>query len=382
MPQQRTAAPFRADHVGSLKRPISLQDAREQFLGTANIYERPGAHDNAQLSRAEDEAISAVIKLQEDIGLQSVTDGEFRRQSWWTDVVFGFEGPTIGSPESHVAFRGPGGKTQSLPQLRINKRFLWKNSVSESAFRFLRERTRRTAKLTIPAPLNIYYFAGGRNGINRNIYPELELFWDDVVEAYRRELRALAGACRYLQLDEVAIAFMCDPKHQESVRRWGDDPSKLLVLYADVINRILADRPPEMRVTMHLCRGNRRGEWAAEGGYDPVSEILFNQYGIDGFFLEYDSPRSGSFQPLRYVPPGKTVVLGLVSTKTPALEDPDQLMRRIDEASRFIPIEQLCLSPQCGFSSDFKGNPVTIDDEKKKLSLVVDVANRVWGTTR
>ena len=372
--------PFRADHVGSLKRPEALQRAREQLLGAHDAEHNLGAHDNEELRRLEDRYIREVVALQEDLGLRSITDGDFRRRTWWTDFVLGFEGTSI-TMAGTLGLLGVDkeGHTRPAPQAGVHGKIRWRGSATAEAFKFLGSVSRQTPKVMIPAPPIIHYFSR-REHISKEAYPDLAGFWDDLVEAYRAELRALGDAgCTYLQMDECMIAFLCDPKHRDWLRARGDDPDRLLRTYADAINRSIADRPAGMTVAMHLCRGNMSGHWFAEGGYEPVADTLFNGINMDAYFLEYDSPRAGNFEPLRFVPKHKAMVLGLVSTKTPELESADGLKRRIDEAGRYVALEQLCLSPQCGFSSNYIGNPVTIDDEKKKLSLVVGVAKDVWG---
>lgn len=371
--------PFRADHVGSLKRPEALQKAREELLGPHDAEHNLGAHDNEELRRLEDRYIRDVVGLQETIGLQSITDGEFRRRTWWTDFVLGLEGISVTmAGTSGLSGVDNEGRKRPLPGVAVHDKIRWRRSATVDAFTFLKSVTRRTPKVMMPAPPIVHYFSG-RENIEKKAYPDLAAFWDDLIEAYRMEFQALGDAgCTYVQMDECMIAFLCDPKHREWLHSRGQDPDRLLGTYADAINRVIAGRPPGMTVAMHLCRGNMSGHWFAQGGYEPVADTLFNGINVDAYFLEYDSPRAGNFEPLRLVPKHKAMVLGLVSTKTPDLESADDLKRRIGEASRYVALEQLCLSPQCGFSSNYIGNPVTIDDQKRKLSLVVEVAQGVW----
>ena len=373
-------APFRAEHVGSLRRPEHLQRSRERFLGPPDLDRNLGPHRNAELKSIEDQAIVEVIRLQESIGLKSITDGEFRRRTWWTDFMLGFEGVSERRGESDIKFRDGTGNLRSLPNVHVTGRIAWRRSVVRDGFAYLKEHTRQTPKLTIPAPVDLHYFVGGAAGIDRNAYPEMDSFWSDLIAAYRNEIAALAQAgCRYLQLDDVTFAFLCDERRRQEVHSWGLDPAELVNKYVEVINACLAQRPADMTVGLHVCRGNMSGHWGAEGAYDAVAEAMFARIAVDAFFLEYDSPRAGGFEPLRYLPKQKKMVLGLVTTKRPDLESPEELLRRIESASRFAPVEQLCLSPQCGFSSNYLGNPVTVDDQRRKLELVVRVADQVWG---
>jgi len=378
----RINPPFRADHVGSLKRPQALQQAREKLLGPHDAEHNLGPHRNAELRVLEDGHIRDVVALQERVGLQSITDGEFRRRTWWTDFVLGLEGTAIDyAGKTFVGFDRQGSQ-RPLPEVTVRGKIRWRGSVVADAFAFLRSVTSRTPKLTIPSPPIVHYMSADKR-INRDVYPDPAAFWDDLVQAYRAEVQALARAgCTYLQLDECMIAFLCDPTHRDWVRATlGEDPDRLLRTYASVINGAIAGRPATMTVAMHMCRGNMSGHWFAEGGYEPVAEVVFNGIDVDGYFLEYDSPRAGTFEPLGLVPKTKTVVLGLVSTKTPELESADELRRRIDEASRHVPLDQLCLSPQCGFSSNYIGNPVTVDDQTRKLARIVEVASEVWSVS-
>lgn len=375
----RNAPPFRADQVGSLRRPESLMKARERLLGPHDLDRNFGPHGNAELQRLEDEAIREVVKLQEGVGLRSITDGEFRRRIWWSEFFLSLEG-VQGSYRGEEKFRDRTGHTVPAPRADITARIRWKKSVNVAPFRFLKSITRGTPKVTMPAPQQLYHFAT-RETVSRSAYPDLAAMWDDLAEAYVAELAALGDAgCTYVQMDEVVTSCLCDNTQRERLRARGDEPDAFLGRYIGCVNRIAAGKPKGMTLAMHTCRGNYQGHWMAEGGYDPIAERVFNEIEVDAFFLEYDSPRAGSFAPLRFFPKNKVLVLGLVSTKTPQLEDPVELKRRIEEASRHVALDRLCLSPQCGFSSNYLGNPVTIDDERRKLELVVRTAQSVWGS--
>jgi 5-methyltetrahydropteroyltriglutamate--homocysteine methyltransferase len=375
----RSTPPFRADHVGSLRRPEALMKARERLLGPHDLDHNFGAHDNAALRELEDEAIRAAVALQEGAGLRSVTDGEFRRRIWWSEFLLSLEG-VAGTYRGQASFRDKSGHTLPAPRVDITGPIRWTKSVNVAPFAFLQSITRQTPKVTLPAPQQLYHFAT-RETVSREAYPDLAALWDDLAAAYGAELKALSAAgCTYVQMDEVVTCCLCDEKQRAKLRERGDDPDTFLASYIRTMNRIVAGKPPGMTVAMHTCRGNYQGHWMAEGGYDPIAERVFNEIEVDALFLEYDSPRAGGFEPLRFFPQDKVLVLGLVSTKTPELERESVLERRIEEASRYVPVERLCLSPQCGFSSNYLGNPVTIDDERRKLELVVRVAESVWGS--
>jgi 5-methyltetrahydropteroyltriglutamate--homocysteine methyltransferase len=369
----RTHAPFRADHVGSLLRPPELLQAREEFAA--------GKIPAEELRAAEDSAITEVVRAQEEVGLQSATDGEFRRASWHMDFIYQLGGVTQADERMHVKFYNEGGTIEfDPPALRINERIHLKHTIFEDAFTYLKaQTTTATPKLTIPSPSMVHY-RGGRAAIDESVYPELEEFWHDLSAAYAEQIARLGAlGCTYLQLDDTSLAYLNDPRQREMVAAQGGDAEHQHERYIRQINQALAGRPEGMRVTTHMCRGNFRSSWAAEGGYDFVAEALFTRLDVDGFFLEYDDERSGGFAPLRFVPPGKQVVLGLVTTKRGALEDKDQLKRRIDEASRYVELDQLCLSPQCGFSSTVEGNTLTREEQFAKLRLIVETAQEVWG---
>jgi len=369
-------APFRADHVGSLLRPPELLRAREQH--------QKGELSATALREVEDRSIRAAVKLQENIGLQGITDGEYRRTIWHADFLRQFAGVTVkeGVAEQNVArrFKAGGQEIERTPtRFEITGRLERRSGVETVNFKYLRSVTQRTAKLCIPSP-TILHMRGGRAAIDSQAYPDMDMFYADLARVYREEIHDLAQlGCTYLQLDDPNMAYLCDEKMRQGVRQIGEDPAQLPCTYAKLIHECIKDRPANMTVCMHICRGNFRSAWAAEGGYDPVAEVLFNEFKLDGFFLEYDSPRASSFAPLRFVPKDKKIVLGLVTTKTGEMETADEVKRRIEEAARYVPLEQLALSPQCGFSSTVLGNNLTVEAEIAKLSLVVRVAREVWG---
>ncbi len=369
----RTAPPFRADHVGSLLRPKRLLDARARHAA--------GEIGDDELRAVEDDSIRDVVRMQESVGLQSATDGEFRRTSWHMDFIYQLGGVDRTDEKLMVHFRNEQGELDfESAALRVHDRVSIDKTIFGDAFTFLRETaTTATPKLTIPSPSMVHY-RGGRAAIDQAVYPDLEPFWADLTAAYAEEVRRLADlGCTYLQLDDTSLAYLNDPRQREMIAAQGSDAEHQHEQYIRNINKALAGRPQGMNVTTHMCRGNYRSSWAAEGGYDFVAEALFSQLEVDGFFLEYDDARSGGFEPLRFVPPGRQVVLGLVTTKRGTLEDKDTLKRRIDEASRYVPLDQLCLSPQCGFSSTVEGNVLTYDEQVAKLALIVETAAEVWG---
>jgi len=367
----RNTPPFRADHVGSFLRPTFLLEARDRF--------RAGAISAEQLRGVEDEAIRGIVKFQEDLGLRGITDGEFRRTYFHIDFLTQLEGVEA-KGGIHVKFHSAKGEVDfEPPVMQVTGKVRHTKPIQLADFQFLNSVTTRTAKVTIPSP-TMLHFRGGRSAITVEAYPDLEQFYADVAAAYADELKSLGAAgCTYVQLDDTNLAYLCDEKMREGARQRGDDPNELPHRYARLINAAIADRPAGMTVCVHLCRGNFKSAWAAEGGYEPVAEVLFNELAVDGYFLEYDDARSGDFAPLRHVPKGKTVVLGLVSTKVGQLESKDMLKRRIDEAATFAPIEQMCLSPQCGFSSTVHGNEIAVESQASKLRLVVETARDVWG---
>jgi 5-methyltetrahydropteroyltriglutamate--homocysteine methyltransferase len=367
----RPRPPFRADHVGSFLRPARLLEARERF--------QKGAITAAALRSVEDDAIRGVVKFQEDLGLRGITDGEFRRTYFHIDFLTRLSGVTT-KGGINVSFHSVAGNVDFAPPvMQVSDKVRHDQPIQRADFEFLRSVTKGTAKVTIPSP-TMLHFRGGRGAISRDAYPDLESFYDDVAKAYRDELADLAKAgCTYVQLDDTNLAYLCDEKMREGARSRGDDPNELPRRYAMLINAAIATRPASMTACVHLCRGNFKSAWAAEGGYEPVAEVLFNDLEVDGYFLEYDDARSGDFAPLRFVPKDKTVVLGLVSTKVGQLESRDDLKRRIDAAAKLVPMEQLCLSPQCGFSSTVHGNEIAMESQAAKLRLVVETAREVWG---
>ena len=368
-----TVPPFRADHVGSLLRPAALLEARERLAA--------GAITADELRAVEDVAIRDVVAAQEAAGLQSATDGEFRRASWHMDFIYQLGGITKTDGNIAVSFRNEAGNIEFTPAaLRVESRIGLSHTIFEDAFTFLQSAvTTAVPKLTIPTPSMVHY-RGGRAAVDPAIYPEMDQFWSDLSGAYAAEVAALGAlGCTYLQLDDTSLAYLNDPEQRAFIASQGGDPDHQHETYIKNINAALAGRPAGMRVTTHMCRGNFRSSWAAEGGYGFVAEALFNDLQVDGFFLEYDDERSGGFEPLRFVPPGKFVVLGLVTTKRGALESKDDLKRRIDEAAKHVPLDQLCLSPQCGFSSTVEGNSLTQDEQFAKLRLIVETAHEVWG---
>jgi 5-methyltetrahydropteroyltriglutamate--homocysteine methyltransferase len=369
---QRTTPPFRADHVGSLLRPAALLKAREA--------RKAGSIDAVELRRVEDAAIRGVVKLQEEIGLQSVTDGEYRRASWHMDFLYQVGGVTKVQDNLAVKFHNEKGDIEWTPAaLRITSKLRLEKPIFGEDFRFLKSAATAVPKLTIPSPSMMHY-RGGRAAIDETVYPDLAPFWDDLGRVYADEIEALGKlGCTYLQLDDTSLAYLNDPAQRQYVAKLGGDAEHQHLTYIRLINQALAKRPAQMTVCTHMCRGNFRSSWVASGGYDHVAEALFGELKVDGFFLEYDDARSGGFEPLRFVPKGKLVVLGLVTTKKGALEKKDELKRRIDQAAKYVPLEQLCLSPQCGFSSTVEGNALTMDEQAAKLRLVVETAREVWG---
>ena len=363
--------PFRADHVGSFLRPRALLEARERHA--------KGEIDAAALRIVEDAAIRDIVRFQEDLGLRGITDGEFRRTYFHIDFLTRLEGVETKGGIA-ISFHSNAGNVDFAPPvMHVTKKVRHATPIQRRDFEFLKSQTTKTPKVTIPSP-TMLHFRGGRKAISQEAYPAIEDFFDDIAQAYRDEIADLAAAgCTYLQLDDTNLAYLCDTKMREGAKARGDDPDELPRRYAALINAAIANRPASMRICVHLCRGNFKSAWAAEGGYEPVAEVLFNRLEVDGYFLEYDDARSGDFEPLRHVPRDKTVVLGLVSTKLDRMETRDELKRRIDEAATFMPIEQMCLSPQCGFSSTVHGNEIAVATQAAKIKLCVDTARDVWG---
>jgi methionine synthase II (cobalamin-independent) len=381
-PQQETRStglwrrrpPFRADHVGSLLRPKRLLGAREDFAA--------GRIDAAELRAVEDDAIREAVRKQEEVGLESATDGEFRRASWHMDFIYQLDGITHEAGHIAIKFMNEDGEIEFTPAaLHVESRLGLSKTIFGEDFGFLRD-TVETAvpRLTIPSPSMVHY-RGGKAAVDPAVYPEMDAFWADLVAAYREEVRRLGElGCTYLQFDDTSLAYVNDPHQREYVASIGGDPERQHVEYIRHLNEVLAGRPEGMGVATHACRGNFRSSWAAEGGWDFVAEALLNELEVDGYFMEWDDERSGGFEPLRFLPKGdKQVVLGLVTTKRGELESRDELLRRIEEASKYAPVEQLCLSPQCGFSSTVEGNALSEEEQWAKLRLIVEVAAEVWG---
>src|SRR3954464_4537041 len=370
----RDQPPFRADHVGSLLRPPELLKAREDHA--------QNRIDDAGLRAAEDEAIRDVAAMQRDVGLRTATDGEFRRASWHMDFIYSLGGISHAQDNITVQFRNTEGTLEFTPAaLHVDERISLDHTIFGDDFQFLQEVASedQTPKLTIPSPSMVHY-RGGAAAIDKDVYPTTDEFWADLTSAYADEVKAVAElGCTYLQFDDTSLAYLNDPNQRAAMKERGEDAEHLHEQYIRHINEALAERPDGLTVTTHMCRGNFRSSWVAEGGYAFVAEALFSELDVDGFFLEYDDARSGGFEPLRFVPEGKLVVLGLVTTKRGELESRDELKRRIDEATQYVPLEQLCLSPQCGFSSTVEGNVLSYDEEVEKLRLIVEVAEEVWG---
>jgi 5-methyltetrahydropteroyltriglutamate--homocysteine methyltransferase len=363
--------PFRADHVGSLLRPPELKQARADF--------KSGKISRQSLTEVENTSIKHAVALQEAAGLQSVTDGEFRRAFWHVDFLTGFDGITATQGQYALKFHGEGGaQAETKSMMVVSGKVRRSQPIMVSHFDYLKKITSKTAKLCIPAPTYLH-MRGGRKVVDAQAYPDMDEFWSDIARAYQEEIADLAKAgCTYLQLDDVSFATLCDEGIRAQVKRDGEDPSKLPFQYASVINSLIKNRPSGMSVTMHTCRGNHASMWMAEGAYDAVAEGIF-QSDVDGFFLEYDTERAGGFEPLRFVPKGKKVVLGLISSKNAKLESKDAIKRRVEQASKYVPHENLCLSPQCGFASSEVGNQLSVDDQRRKLELAVETAEEIWG---
>ena len=364
--------PYRADHVGSLLRPAYLKEARAAFFD--------GRITAEALRETEDRAILEAIALQESVGMPAVTDGEFRRAIWHVDFLSGFEGIEATKGDYAVSFKGKDGAISSTSSmLAVTGKVKRAKPIMIDHFAFVNAHTKAHAKMCIPSPTYMH-MRGGRKVVADAAYPDQEQFWSDMTAAYKLEIADFVQAgCTYLQLDDVSFAALCDESICAQAARDGLDPKKLPETYARIIARIIEDRPSSLGVTMHTCRGNHESMWMAEGGYEPIADAMFNLSGVDGFFLEYDTERAGDFAPLRFVPKGKRVVLGLISSKEATLETKDVLKKRIDEAAKFIPLDQLCLSAQCGFASSAPGNKLTEDVQKRKLALAVEVAHEVWG---
>ena len=370
---RRTTPPFRADHVGSLLRPQRLLETRDDFAA--------GSVTAAELRAVEDEEIIKAIRMQEEVGLQSATDGEFRRASWHMDFIYALGGVQKAPGNLAVKFTNPSGAIEYTPAaLHVGGKVELDYTIFGDDFSFLKSHVRSAVpKQTIPSP-NMVHYRGGPAMLDPDVYPDLEQFWGDLALAYADEVRRLGNlGCTYLQFDDTSLAYLNDPAQRAEISERGEDAEHMHLRYIKQINAAVKDKPAGMAVTTHMCRGNFRSSWAASGGYDFVAEALFSELDVDGFFLEYDDERSGGFEPLRFVPEGKMVVLGLVTTKRPELESPDDLKRRIDEAAKYVPLDQICLSGQCGFSSTVEGNALTRDQQLAKLRLIVETAADVWG---
>jgi methionine synthase II (cobalamin-independent) len=369
----RTSPPFRADHVGSLLRPERLLRAREEFAA--------GKITAGDLRNVEDEAIRDVVRTQEEVRLQSVTDGEFRRASWHMDFIYQLGGVSKAPGNLAVKFTSPSGQIEFTPAaIHVDGRVTLEKTIFGEDFAFLQSlATSAVPKLTIPSP-NMVHYRGGPAMLDPAVYPDIDEFWSDLASAYAQEVARLGEqGCTYLQFDDTSLAYLNDPAQRAEIAGRGEDAEHMHLRYIWQINAAVKDRPSGMAITTHLCRGNFRSSWAASGGYDFVAEALFGDLDVDGFFLEYDDERSGGFAPLRFVPKGKMVVLGLVTTKRGELESKDDLKRRIDEAAKYVPLDQLCLSGQCGFSSTVEGNSLSYEQEVAKLRLIVETAREVWG---
>ncbi len=364
----RTKPPFRADHVGSILRTEPLRAAREQFYA--------GKLGAAALTEVENTEIRKIVKKQEEIGLEVVTDGEFRRSWWHMDFLGGIDGVEVIEADQGIQFSGVQTRARAP---RIVGKLGSKRHAHIDHFRFLNAVTTKTAKQSIPSPSMLHY-RGGRKSINMGVYPAMDEFYHDLGQAYKQAIHGFYDAgCRYVQIDDCSFAYLCDPKQREMLAARGDDPAKQGDIYVGMINAALAGKPADLCATMHVCRGNFRSTFISSGGYEPIADLMFNKLNIDGYFLEWDNDRSGGFEPLRFLPKGKTVILGLITTKTGELEKRGDILRRIDEASKFAPLDQLCLSPQCGFASTEEGNSLAETQQWAKMQLVIDISKEVWG---
>ena len=368
----KTKPPFRADQVGSLIRPDNVRKARKDF--------EAGRLPEAELIKIQQQEIPAIVKLQEDLGFKAVTDGEYNRGGWQRDFLVAFENVAMAPSKVPVRFHNNEGVVlQQPPSIAVTGKLARTKGIFVEDYKYLASLTKSVTKVTIPSP-TIMHFRGGREAIDKVAYPTIESFYTDLARVYREEIADLAAAgCRYLQIDETNLAYLCDPALRAHAVSIGEDPDQLLATYAKLLNDTISGAPADMTVCVHLCRGNYAGAWVAEGGYEPVAKSLFQDMNFDGYFLEYDSDRAGGFEPLRHLPKGKTVVLGLITTKSGKLETKDVIKRRIEEAARIVPLDQLCLSPQCGFASGIEGAAMTIEEEHAKLRLVSEVAREVWG---
>ena len=364
---------FRADHVGSLLRPGSLLDAREKW--------KSGGLSRDELTELENEAIRDAVKLQEDVGLRAITDGEFRRENWWIDYISQVGGIEISEPDAGAEFQtGHGGSGYVPKNVLTTAKLTRTGKLMEDDYNFIASCTDRTAKVTIPSPTRMH-FHGGRAAVDKDVYPDMDEFWSDIAKLYQDEIAALeALGCRYIQIDDPVLSYFIDDRMRGNLEAIGEDPDELIHSYAKLLNDCVAKRRPDTHLAMHICRGNARSSWVVSGGYAKLAEPIFPVVDMDSFFLEYDDERSGDFAPLAHIPAGKNVVLGLVTSKFEEMETPDDLKRRIDDAAKYVPMENLALSPQCGFASIDLGNKVSLDNQIRKLSLVVETAEQVWGS--
>ncbi len=364
----RTKPPFRADHVGSLLRPQELGEARDKWRNADLSAEA--------LKELEDKHVADVVALQESTGIKAITDGEFRRDYWHLDFIAAFEGIELNYETYGHAFSGGG----TVPTFKTTGKIGNNTGYMREHFSYVNSLTKETAKFCIPAP-GMTYLRSGRAGVSAEAYPDLEEFWNDLIAAYSNEVAALYDlGCRYLQFDDTSFAYLCDEDFRKGVYERGDDPDEMVATFGQAISRAVAGRPDDMMITTHMCRGNFQSTWMAQGGYEPVAEIMFENLDVDGYFMEYDSDRSGGFEPLRFTKPDQVIVAGIITSKFPELEPKDELKRRLDEAAQYVDMDRLCLSPQCGFSSTHHGNNLSVDEQKKKLELVVKTADDVWGS--
>jgi 5-methyltetrahydropteroyltriglutamate--homocysteine methyltransferase len=372
------ADPIRVDHVGSLLRPAELRRERERLLGIHDADRNLGPHHNAELTKIEDRFVRDVVKLQEDCGLSIVTDGDYRRRSWWTDFFLGLTGTRISyNGKTPITLINAAGDTRPIAGIELTGKVAWQGSTMVESFKYLKSITNKVPKVTLPGPPMLHFLR--ERDFVPNIYPDLAAFCTDIVAAYRAEIRALADAgCRFVQIDECMLPYLCDPRHRQMSQARGEDPDELKEIYINVIDQVLAERPADMVAALHMCRGNMNAYWGGEGGYEPVADMAFNRINADVFLLEYDTPRAGDFSPLRHVPKGKQILLGLISTKDKTLESRDMLMRRVEDASKHIDVSQLGLCPQCGFSTNLFGTDFSEADERRKLDLMVNVSNEIW----
>ena len=366
------------DHVGSLLRPAALREARIRLLGKHDADHNLGPHHHVELTAIEDRYIREVVKLQEACGLSVVTDGDYRRRSWWTDFLLGFSGLGISyNGKTPITLINAAGETRPIAGIKVEGPIRPRDSTLAANFSFLQSATAKIAKATIPGPPIVHFLRDA--DFVPSVYKDVDAFWADLIAAYRAEIAKLAAAgCKFLQIDECMLSYLCDPRHRKMSASRADDPDKLIEAYVRALDDIVAERPKDMVVAMHMCRGNMNAFWGGEGGYEPVAEAAFNMRNVDAFLLEYDTPRAGDFGPLRHVPKGKQVLLGIVSTKDARIEEPDALRRRVEDAGRHIDIAQLGICPQCGFSTNLFGTDFTVDVERRKLGLLVETAAQIW----